>query len=64
MLGALLGWSAPCNIDIKFSRVEGRKNATVRDADGNKSKAPVFTDGEDVKGKVTIEIKPVSKVEH
>jgi vacuolar protein sorting-associated protein 26 len=64
MLGAILGWAAPCNIEVKFTRIEGRKHASIRDPDGNKVKAPVFTDGEDVKGKVSIEVKPGSKVDH
>ena len=64
MLSSLFGFSAPCQIDIKFNRVEGRKNASLRDSEGTKYKAPVFTDGEDVRGKVAIEVKSGSRIEH
>ena len=32
----------PCQIDVKLAKVEGRKNATVKDRDGSSYKAPVF----------------------
>jgi len=32
----------PCQIDVKLAKIEGRKNATVKDRDGSSYKAPVF----------------------
>ena len=32
----------PCQIDVKLAKIEGRKNATVKDRDGSTYKAPVF----------------------
>ena len=32
----------PCQIDVKLAKVEGRKNATVKDRNGSTYKAPVF----------------------
>ena len=32
----------PCQIDVKLAKVEGRKNATVKDRNGSTYKAPVY----------------------
>ena len=32
-----------CQIDVKLAKIEGRKNATIKDRDGSTYKAPVFT---------------------
>ena len=32
----------PCQIDVKLAKIEGRKNATVKDRNGSTYKAPVF----------------------
>jgi len=50
----LFGLSAPCEIDVKIFKMENRKNGTIKDKNGQTFKAPVFMDGEDIKGQVTI----------
>ena len=32
----------PCEIDVKLAKVEGRKNATIKDRSGGSYKCPVF----------------------
>ena len=32
----------PCQIDVKLAKIEGRKNATIKDRNGSTYKAPVF----------------------
>ena len=68
----------PCQIDVKLAKIEGRKNATVKDRDGSSFKAPVYMvskskisngvsllqDGEDVKGQVTINLNKGKKLDH
>ena len=39
-----------CEIDVKLTKPEGRKPATVKDRNQGSYKAIVFQDGEDVKG--------------
>lgn len=46
----------PCQIDVKLQKIEGRKSAQMKDRNGETYKAPVFMDGEDVKGKVYINL--------
>ena len=43
MQSSLFNLGTPCQIDVKLAKVEGRKNATVKDRDGSTYKAPVFT---------------------
>ena len=51
--------------DTLQNKMEGRKMATVRDRSGQTYKAPVFLDGDDVRGKIKIEmLKGKSKVDH
>ena len=39
-----------CEIDVKLTKPEGRKPATIKDRTQGSYKAIVFQDGEDVKG--------------
>ena len=50
MLSSIFGLGTPCQIDVKLVKVEGRKNGTIKDRSGGSFKAPVFMDGEDLKG--------------
>ena len=38
--------------------------ATMKDRSGSSYKAPVFLDGEDIKGKITIEMSKGKKIDH
>ena len=40
---SLFGMGTPCQIDVKLAKVEGRKNATIKDRNGSSYKAPVYT---------------------
>ena len=42
MQSSLFGMGTPCQIDVKLAKIEGRKNASVKDRDGSTYKAPVF----------------------
>ena len=37
-----MGAGTPCQIDVKLAKIEGRKNATQTDRNGQTYKAPVF----------------------
>jgi len=39
---SLFGMGTPCQIDVKLAKIEGRKNATVKDRNGSTYKAPIF----------------------
>lgn len=54
----------PCQIDVKLAKVEGRKSATIKDRSGQTYKAPVFCDGEDVKGKVFVNLSKGKRLDH
>lgn len=65
----------PCQIDVKLVKIEGRKNATLKDRSGATYKAPVYMvsqyskwhnsqDGEDVKGQVMINLNKGKKLDH
>ena len=54
----------PCQIEVKLQKVEGRKSATMKDRNGSSYKAPVFMDGEDVKGKVFVNLSNKKKLDH
>lgn len=64
MLSNFFGLGTPCQIDVKLNQVEGRKPATIKVRNGGTFKAPVFMDGEDVKGQVTINLNKGKKLEH
>lgn len=55
---------SPAQIDIKFNKIEGRKQATIKDKQGNAYKVPIFKDEEDVRGKVTISLNKAKKLDH
>jgi len=59
-----LGMAPPCNIMVQFAKVEGRKMASLRDRSGTTYKAPVFLDGEDIKGKVIIDMTKGKRIDH
>ena len=59
-----LGMAAPCNILVQFNKVEGRKMATQKDKGGQSYKAPVFLDGEDIKGKIIIDMSKGKRIDH
>jgi len=57
--------AAPCSMQVTFSKLERRKMVIGRDNQGRICKAPVYLDGEDVNGKVKIDlVKGMSKVDH
>ena len=64
MISSLLGLSTPCTIDVKLNKVEGRKQATMKDRNGASYKAPVFMDGETVEGKILIQLNKGKKLDH
>jgi len=64
MLSSLFGFSAPCEIDVKINKIETRKNGTIKDKTGNTFKAPVFMDGEDIKGQVAIQLNKNKRIDH
>lgn len=49
---------------MKLAKPEGRKNATIKDRNGSTYKAPVFMDGEDVKGQVVVNLNKGKKLDH
>lgn len=61
---SLFGMGTPCQIEVKLQKVEGRKSATMKDRNGSSYKAPVFMDGEDVKGKVFVNLSNKKKLDH
>lgn len=56
--------SAPCEIDVKLAKIENRKNGTIKDKNGQTFKAPVFMDGEDIKGQVSITLNKNKRIDH
>ena len=62
MQSSLFGMGTPCQIDVKLAKIEGRKNATIKDRNGRSYKAPVYTDGEDVRGQVMINLNKGKKL--
>ena len=56
--------SAPCDIDVTIQKIDGRKNGTIKDKNGQTYKAPVFADGEDIKGKISIKLNKGKKIDH
>jgi len=58
----------PCSVEITLSKIEGRKSTNIKDRNGSTFRAPVFMvrnlnsvyrfykDGEDVKGKIEINL--------
>jgi vacuolar protein sorting-associated protein 26 len=64
MLSSFFGMGTPCLIDVKLSQAEERKPATIKIRNGGSYKAPVFMDGEDVKGQVFINLKQGKKLDH
>jgi len=64
MLSSFFGYGTPIQIDVKLAKIEGRKNATMKDRGGSTWKAPVFMDGEDVRGQVMINLNKGKKLDH
>lgn len=66
MLGSLFAGltAAPCEIDVNINKVDNRKNGSLKDKQGNTFKAPVFSDGEDIKGQVAITLNKNKRIEH
>jgi vacuolar protein sorting-associated protein 26 len=55
----------PCEIEVSLNKVEGRKAVTMRDRTNQTVlKAPVFMDGEDVKGTVSVNLSKGKKLDH
>ena len=53
-----------CEIDVKLTKPEGRKAATIKDRTQGSYKAIVFQDGEDVKGQVLINLNKGKRLDH
>lgn len=53
-----------CEIDVKLTKPEGRKPATIKDRNQGSYKAIVFQDGEDVKGQVLINLNKGKRLDH
>ena len=61
---SLFGYGTPCQIKVQFQKIEGRKHATMKDRNGTTYKAPVYQDGEDVRGTVSISLNKGKKLDH
>ena len=64
MISSFLGLSTPCTIEVKLNKVEGRKQATLKDKNAQSYKAPVFMDGETVEGKILIQLNKGKRLDH
>ena len=53
-----------CEIDVKLTKPDGRKPATIKDRTQGSYKAIVFQDGEDVKGQVLINLNKGKRLDH
>jgi len=60
----LLGLAPSVTLKITLNEIEGRKKASLKDKSGNSRKIPVFTDGEDITGKVQVQMNKTKKLEH
>jgi len=49
---------------VRIQKIEGRKSGSLKDKNGQSFKAPVFKDGEDIKGQVSIQLNKNKKIDH